>query len=485
MAKKLKVKFDIDLYALQKEVVNYIDGKPTLPLPTHKSYRNSIGEEYRFFVLVIGRQSGKSFLDKYIALYKAINEDKRVMWVSPTQRSAIQHWNELKEYIYNSGMLEMPEHVRPIIRENEKTIRFPDGGFIIIKSTHNDPDNLRGTTLDLIILDEAAFMRNGSYIWWSVVIPMITASGGKILITTTPNGKNWIYDLFLKGQPLEAQKEASGLFKSWQAPSKISPYQNPELLEQIKLSMPSLQFREEFEAEFLADSGGVFAGVQSAAIVEMLAEPNPLANYCAGIDIGYTRDYSVFTVIDMDTREQVYIKRFTDVGTINILQTVLEELNKWKPRITHIEKNGNIVFVEMLKNIASGKPYTDIKEMIDISDEQTIGGHRIKAVHIDNQTKRSAVENLAAAIEYARLFLLKPQNNMTYIADIQISEMSTYIRKNTNTGYVLYQAEEGAHDDTVSALYLAYMGMPMRSLTHTPKAPKKRRNSPFKRRRKW
>jgi hypothetical protein len=451
MTKKAKVKFAFKPYALQQEIIDYLDGK----------HLNPEGQPYRFLVAALGRQSGKSWLAKYILLEYSVNQDKSCMWVAPTIPTARAHWNSLVKFIRDSG-LENAGYAK--INQTAKEIVFADGGSISVRSAI-EPDNLRGASLDLLIMDEAAFYRNGKYVWWSVCLPMITATGGKVLFTTTPNGRNWVYDLFKLGQ------KADGYYKSWNVPSSASPYQDKKLLQSIKENMPSLQWREEFMAEFLPDGGGVFAGIERAARVKLMSNPDPdadLERYVAGIDIGFNNDYTVFCVIDAVQRKQVYMERFTNIGTIRTLKRIVELLDLWQPKITHIEKNGvGEHFVNLLKTIVGGG---DISELLDyINDtledddvvplrDTDVGRHKIRAIHMNNDTKRDIVERLSADIEYGRLAILEDDDSG--IGSIQISEMSTFERKPTNSGMsIKYEAAEGSHDDCVDALGICYKGV--------------------------
>ena len=477
--KKVQVKFAFKPYELQQEIIDYLDGK----------HLNEQGNEYRFLVAALGRQSGKSWLAKYILLDRAINRDQVCMWVAPAIPTARTHWNALVKLIKDSGM-EEAGFVKKI-SQAAKEIQFVDGGVIQVRSAI-EPDNLRGDSLDLLIMDEAAFFRNGDYVWYSVCLPMITATKGKVLFTTTPNGRNWVYDLFKHGQ-----NPKDPYHKSWNVPSEASPYQDKELLEYLKQNMPSLKWREEFMAEFLADGGGVFAGVELAANVQQRKAPrhgDDIDRYVAGIDIGFNNDYTVFTVIDTLERKQVYGERFTNVGTVRTVKRIVELLDIWTPKITHIEKNGvGEYLVQLLQLVVSGRDIDDIVDAINDATEDdpdatvmtaSIGTHKIKAIHMNNRLKRNLVERLAADIEYGRFNIL--DEDTCDFASIQISEMSTYERKPTNSGMdITYNAAEGSHDDTIAALYIAYKGvkrMTRKDIMKKIKGDKrkKKKGSPFR-----
>jgi hypothetical protein len=432
--------------------------------------------EHKFFIAILGRQSGKSYLDKRICLEYSNNQGMRGMWISPSYTSARNHWQDLLNMIETSGL-----PVKSINRQSYE-IHFHGGGFLGVR-TALEPNNIRGDSLNYAIMDEAAFYRNGKYVWEQVVMPMLTTSRGIMLMTTTPNGRNWVYDMYQEGL-----KKKSKLYKSWHMTSLDSPIQDKEVLLEIKKTMTEKAWRAEFMAEFLVDGGGVFAGVQEAATVAPLREPEVGHSYVAGVDVGGTEDSTTFTVIDKYTRKQVYGKDFENIGTIKTVVNIIKLLDHWQPEITHLEKNGVGTHLgKLLKEALRGSlDEQALQRLLDSTDEFTDdtlteyeGRHRVRLVWMDNALKREAVERVAVDIEYGRLALL---TETCPYGKKQLSEMSTFEAKRTRSQLaVTYSAAEGYHDDTVSGLYLAYMGVPkpVPFKKHWEKA--KSTKSPFKR----
>lgn len=448
--RKIKIEFAMKPYKEQQEIIDCVRG----------DIRNPNGDRYQFLVADFGRQSGKSWTSRYIALDSAANRDLNVMWVSPSISSARNHWNKLVKLLKKSKL--------PCkILQAAKEIHFPDGGVIAIRSAI-EPDNLRGDSVDVLILDEAAFFRNGEYVWEQVCLPMITATRGVAVFTSTPNGRNWFYKLFLQGW----NKPDAEYHRSWKLKSEQSPYQDKKLLAYLKTIIPSMRWKEEFEAEFLSDGGGVFIGVERASKAKMLFAPDPKRVYVAGLDIGSTRDNSTFTVIDKESREQVFGEAFTNMGAIPTIRRIISLLDHWKPEVTHVEKNGVGDFLfKLLKEVLAGGDIEALVQQMNyaLQDETTlsqidevVGGHHLIGVHMDNPTKRALVERAATDVEFGRLFLLEPDtSNPQAYSNLQNSELSTFTRQATASGTdITYKAAEGAHDDTVAALYLAYKGVP-------------------------
>src|SRR5690606_9239466 len=121
MAKgKYIVKFAEELHDWQKDIVDTMDSR-----------------RYKFHIAIIGRQSGKSYLDKRICLEYSNNRALRGMWVSPAISSARTHWQDLLNMIEESGL--------PVKKKDQqaKEIHFHGGGFLSIRSAI-EPDNIRG-----------------------------------------------------------------------------------------------------------------------------------------------------------------------------------------------------------------------------------------------------------------------------------------------------------------------------------------------------
>lgn len=470
MEKHYKISFGFNPYPLQREIIDTLDGKR----------KNKNGEPYRFLIAALGRQSGKSWLARYTLLDRAVNRKQVCMWVAPAISSARTHWNKLVELIKKSGI------PTKRISQSAKEILFYGGGSITVRSAI-EPDNLRGDSLDYAVLDEAAFFRDGEYIWWQVVMPMLTATRGVALFTTTPNGRNWLYALFKRGKDPDDE-----YYKSWNVPSTASPYQDLKLLDDLRRTMPSLKWREEFLAEFLADGGGVFSGLEQAAIAAMIPVPEKGHDYIAAIDFGWSNDNNVFTVLDKHTRKQVFGTAFNNIGTIRTVKKLIELMDFWQPEVTLIEKNGvGEALLGLIKDVLAGNDAAELKDILnkrteeDPDDkplEEIVGGHRIRVIHMTNDIKREMVERLAADIEYARFEVL---SESTPYGTQQLDEMSTFERKRTATGIATYGAIEGAHDDTVMALALAYKAMPKVKKWKMPtkkKDPDERITSPFRNR---
>jgi hypothetical protein len=70
---------------------------------------------------------------------------------------------------------------------------FPDGGVSIIHACSANPEELRQFTISLLFIDEGAYQKDME-LAYKASIPSLV-SDGKVIIVSTPRGKNYFYNL--------------------------------------------------------------------------------------------------------------------------------------------------------------------------------------------------------------------------------------------------------------------------------------------------
>lgn len=151
-----------------------------------------LSSKKRFKVVCAGRRFGKSWLSGAAILEQVVNHPKSVVWyVAPTLGMA-------KKIMWNSWLNEhIPQEYIAEKNKLDMTIRFKNGSILYVLSSDN-PDSLRGSGVDLMILDECCEMKEGTY---DVLRPVLSDKyvQGRALFVSTPNGHNWFYHLYQKG----------------------------------------------------------------------------------------------------------------------------------------------------------------------------------------------------------------------------------------------------------------------------------------------
>ena len=229
----------------------------------------------RFFVMVCGRRFGKTTASAMEATYYASQPNKKIWLVGLSYDKADLMFREIWQKM-------VVGKANDIIRASEKDriIKFKWGTTVEAKSADN-PDSLVGEGLDLLIVDEAAKVKRK--IWDMYLSPTLSDRKGKGIFITTPEGFNWIYDLFLLGQQDE-------LWESHQAPSWDNHFAFPEaksdqfLLER-KRNMSKEVYDQEYGAQFTSFAGRVYP-FDRMLDVGSYPYNRDLPTFCS-IDFGY------------------------------------------------------------------------------------------------------------------------------------------------------------------------------------------------------
>lgn len=298
-------------------------------------------------------------------------------------------------------------------------IILPNGGEIWVRSADN-PDSLRGEGLDFVVIDEAAYVNEDT--WLQAIRPALSDRQGRALFISTPNGLNWFWDMY-------RMAEYDKTFASFSFPTSSNPHIPPEEIEKAKAELPELIFRQEYLAEFVSMEGSVFRRVHDAVVREIDPTPAPGKQYVLGVDVAQSVDYTVITVMDAEARRVVYIDRFNRVDYPVLADRIARTADRYNHAVVVVEANsaGQAV-IDML--VQSG---VDVVSFVTTS-----------------ASKQIVIRDLQAAFEAGDITI--PDN------PILISELLSFESKRSPSGSFSYSAPEGMHDDCVMSLALAWHG---------------------------
>lgn len=205
-------------------------------------------ESHRFCVLVTHRQMGKTVCAVNHLLKSALVNplnNARYFYVAPFLKQAkLIAWDYFKRYTAPLPGVK--------VNEAELCLMLPTGAKIWVAGADN-PDALRGTYADGVVLDEYAQIKPG--LFEEIIRPMLLSRTGWALFTGTPKGQNAFYDLFLF-----AQKAALSQPENWWCgvyPADETGVISKEELSAIRLSTPASIFRQEYLCDFSASADNV------------------------------------------------------------------------------------------------------------------------------------------------------------------------------------------------------------------------------------
>jgi len=375
------------------------------PHSKQKEIHNSIiNEGYKYYILNIGRQFGKTMLGINQMLYWAINHKGcNIAWVTPIYKQSKKVFDEMENVTKSSGLFEYNRSDLTISGFNSQ-IQFFSG---------ERPDNIRGNTFDYLIVDEMAFTR--PELWSEVLSATVLVKGKKVIFISTPKGKNHFYQLSL-------QPNYDNRYKYFHYSSYDNPMIDAEDLEERKRSLPKHIFEQEYLAKFIDNASGLFKNVDSC-IIESAERTQKLFG---GLDIGRADDYTVLTILNKNY-QMVYVQRWRQQEWSKIIDEVAAKIREYNAEIFVEVNNQGDVFYEMLQN----KVYNNVQPYVTTTATKPIMIEDL-AVHFENKDIGILNEN----------WLVDELNAFTYIY-------------NEKTRRVQYGAPQGVHDDGVMSLALA------------------------------
>ena len=265
-------------------------------------------ESFVHNIVLKSRQLGLSTLVAAYAVWLSIfYKDKSILVIATKLPTAQNFIKKVKVAIqYLPPWLMMPR----IISENKSEVKFDNGSSVTAIPTSDDAG--RSEALSLLIVDEAAFIRDFEEIW-SGVYPTL-ATGGKSIVISTPNG--------VGGQYHKLWVEAESGLNEFN-PIKLSWDKHPDRDETWYVKTQSNMSKRKFAREYLCDfsmSGDTFMQAEDMEWIrtqiappmeKMGADHNVWVWYqpeyghtyvlSADVSRGDSTDYSTFHVIDLMT----------------------------------------------------------------------------------------------------------------------------------------------------------------------------------------
>lgn len=219
---------------------------PTFDIKLHPKQALVFNDPARFKVMVCGRRFGKSQALKAEIIKEAFTKPKSNIWyVAPTYGMAKRiMWLELKEII--------PSHFIAAKSEVDLIITLKNGSQICLFGCDN-PDNLRGSGVNLLCLDEYQDFKPG--IFEKVLFATLTDRRGRAVIAGTPKQYNLLYELYIRGQDKDWRKQG---WRSWQFITADNPFIPRDEIEAARRNLDEKSFQQEYEAQFTNMSGKVY-----------------------------------------------------------------------------------------------------------------------------------------------------------------------------------------------------------------------------------
>lgn len=388
---------------------------PQMRIKAHPSKRK---------VIAAGKRFGKTQLSA-ILCHEVAARGGIAWWIARTYKVGAAGWHDIKALAQDiQRKTGLPLR---IIDSEPFVVEYPNGGRIEVRAVGEAPNDLRGTPLDLVIFDEAAFIPHLRSAWLAVQTGLLDRKGTAYFIST-PFGKNFFYELYQRGNPRSPNRRKG--WQSFQYSTYDNPLLDPEDITAMAEEMDELDRRQEIYAEFIEGQGLVFRKVRSYALVPPGARPDSGHTYVFGVDWGRIKDYTVILVGDGTTKQIVHAEAFNKID-FQLQRTRLKALAAvWDPSVIWVEDNnvGQANF-EILK--------TD--------------GLPVRPFNTNGVSKQIAIDALVLAIESGELGLLDDKE--------LLRQLENYQQFPLPGGGYKFGAPGGEHDDYVIAAMLLWHGM--------------------------
>jgi hypothetical protein len=218
------------------------------PWPSQVEAHNSTA---RFKSLFAGARYGKSRWGAREALPDILRPNTRGWIVGPKYEQPSKEFR----YIYEDLVIKLRFKPKRELNAQFTTpgtqiLITPWGSEVYTKSEEN-PESLLGEELDWLILSEGSRMKEKTYD--EFLRARLGTRRGRVIAPTTPHGYNWIYKRFYL-PAVEGNKD----FFSKIVSVKENPLFSMEEYEQAKKELPEDIFKEQYDGEFVAQTGLIY-----------------------------------------------------------------------------------------------------------------------------------------------------------------------------------------------------------------------------------
>ncbi len=416
----------------------------------------------RFNVNLLPRQTGKTTTAAGYLLWYAMFVPDATVLVAAHKFTGAQEIMSRIRYAYEL----CADHIRCGVKSyNKQSIEFDNGSRIIAQTTTETTG--RGLSLSLLYADEFAFVEpNIAVEFWTSISPTL-ATGGKAIITSTPNSDedqfaniwkeaNYKFDEFGNEQTLGR----NGFFPFrayWnEHPDRDEAWANEE-----RSRIGEERFRREHDCEFLVFDETLInsiclSGMEGDEPIMKMGQArwykkvNPMSTYLLALDpsLGTGGDPAAIQILEIPSFEQVgeWQHNLTTIqGQVRILRDLCNYINDEcaakgvQSSIYYSVENNNIGEAALVA--------------IDEIGEESIPGlflsEPIKKGHVRRFRKGFNTTNSSKINACAKLKHLVESKRFRIRSKPLISELKGYIAKG-----VSFEAKVGLHDDLVSATLL-------------------------------
>ena len=408
---------------------------------------------YRYSISLMPRQSGKSTSAAGYLLWYAMFVPDSTILIAAHKYTGAQEIMQRIRYAYEN----CPDHIKAgVTTYNKGSLDFENGSRIVSATTTENTG--RGMSISLLYLDEFAFVRPSiAELFWTSITPTLS-TGGKAIITSTPNSDEDQFALIWKqaNKCEDAYGNATELgtngFRAYRAHWSEQPGRDEKWANEIKAQLGEDRFRREIGCEFIIADETLIApttlidleGIEPVSRmgqVRWYKKPSKGNIYAVALDpsLGTGSDPAAIQIFEANTTEQIgeWKHNKTDIPTQIKL---LAQINKY---IVDCTNEPNNLYYSIENNSIGEAALVSLNEY---------GESNISGIFLSERGKKRKGFNTtqkAKLTACAKFKTLVENKKMKIYSKSLISEMKSFV---ANGGS--YAAKIGETDDLVMASLL-------------------------------
>lgn len=273
------------------------------PHPEQILFHNS---KARFRIPVCGRRFGKSMMAGHDQEPRMFLSKKMFWIIGPTYDLGEKEFRVIWDDLIVKMQMGKDKRIKKAYNKKQGNmwIEMPWGARLEVRSADH-PENLVGEALDHAIMSEAA--KHKKETWERFIRPALSDKRGTADFPTTPEGFNWLHQLWQLGQNPNEPMYESWKFPSW-SNTVVYPggREDPEILEIERNSTPEY-FLQEYGADFASFVGKIFPEWEEITHVKAIKFNPDWPNYIA-FDWGYTNPLAAVE-FQISPSDEIYIWR--------------------------------------------------------------------------------------------------------------------------------------------------------------------------------
>ena len=414
--------------------------KGLIPFKLYPYQKEMFGHfnDNRFSIILACRQSGKSISAcAYLLWYALFNPEKTVAVLANKGATSREMLSRITLMLEN-----IPFFLQPGSKAlNKGSLEFSNNSRIIAAATSGS--SIRGMSVNLLYLDEFAFVERASEFYTSTYPVVSAGRDTKVIVTSTANGIGNQFHKIWEGAVQKINEYKSFRVDWWDVPGR-----DEEWKKQTVANTSQLQFDQEFGNTFFGTgdtliSANCLLSLRAEMYIELLEsnclriykKPIEKHDYIMTDDVskGRGQDYSTFTLIDISVRpfEQVAVYRNNTISPLLFPNVIYKYAKSYNEAYVVVESNDQ-------GGVVCNGLYHDL-EYENVHVESTVKANAI-GIEITRKTKRLGCSAIKDILENHKLKIVDDQT---------ILEISTFEARGQS-----FEASDGNHDDLMMNLVM-------------------------------